>query len=238
MFKEMSKKERKLTIMRFAIFFIVTAIIIILSIKLLPLITKLSNEESRIEFKEQVSAMGIKGIFLMLGIQILQIVVAVIPGQPVEIISGMLYGTFGGMLLCLIGILIGTVIVFYTVRKVGLDFVQLFFSKEKIDEIKNSKIFKNTAKFETLLLIIFAIPMIPKDIFVYLGGISPIEPKRFFSIATFARIPGLILTVYAGNKLSEGSFVVTLVLFIVVMLIGAIGIYASNIAKQRLEEKS
>ena len=101
MFKEMSKKERKLAIMRFAIFFIVITAIIILSIKLLPLITKLSNEESRIEFKEQVSAMGIKGIFLMLGIQILQIVVAVIPGQPVEIISGMLYGTFGGILLCL-----------------------------------------------------------------------------------------------------------------------------------------
>lgn len=236
MLKELNKKEKALTLVRGIIFVFVTALVIYFTIKSLPLISMLSNESSRLEFKNMVFSMGIKGIFLMLGLQILQIVVAVIPGQPMEILFGMLYGTWLGMFLCLLGILIGTMIVFYVVRKIGTDFIQLFFSKEKIEEIKQSKTFKNPQKFEMLLFVIFAIPMIPKDIFVYVGGISPIKPRRFFCIATFARIPGLILTIYAGNKLSEGSFLVTLVIFIAVLLIGIIGIYATNLAKKRLEE--
>jgi uncharacterized membrane protein YdjX (TVP38/TMEM64 family) len=169
---------------------------------------------------------------------IIKFVVAVIPGQPVEIISGMLYGVFPGMLLCIIGIFIGTFVVLYTVRKIGTDFIQLFFSKEKINEIKDSKIFKNTTKFEVLVFIIFIIPLIPKDIFIYLGGLSPIKAKRFLFIATIARIPSLFFTVYAGNNLSEGNFGITIVVFIAVTLIGLIGIYASNSIRNRLERES
>ena len=236
--RKLSKKEKRLAIVRGIITFIVIALMIVATIYFLPMMTNLSDETYRAEFKTNISNMGFKGVLIVLLLQILQIIVAVIPGQPMEIVSGMLYGTWGGMILCLVGILIGTALVFYIVRKAGVNFIQLFFSPEKIDEMKNSKIFKNPAKFELLLFIIFVIPMIPKDIFIYLGGLSPVRPKRFLAIATLARIPGLFITVFAGNSLSEGSFTIAVVLVTTFIIIGLIGYFISSRAQAKLEEES
>lgn len=234
---KLNTKEKTFMILRFVIFVIVIVIMAYATLKCIPIIGKLADEKSRIEFKNEISQMGFKGVLMVLGLQILQIAVAVIPGQPMEIVSGMLYGTWGGMLLCLVGVFLGTTLVFYLVRKIGTDFIQLFFSKEKINEIKDSKLFRNPAKFEMVLFIVFVIPLLPKDIFIYLGGISPVRPKRFLAIATLARIPGLFVTVYAGNKLSEGSFLVTLILVGVFLLVGLLGYEWGNRAKKKLEEE-
>ena len=223
--KKLTKKERNMAIIRLILTILVFIACIVITIKILPIVSKLSDENYRVYFKEKVNAMGFKGVIFVLLLQILQIVVAVIPGQPMEIVSGMLYGPIGGIFVCLVGIFIGTAIVFYLVRKLGTDFMQLFFSPEKIDSIKNSKIFKNSAKFEFIMLIIFVIPMMPKDIFIYLGGISPVRPKRFLAIATLARIPGLFLTVYMGNRISNGNFSMVVVLIAIILIIAAIGYF-------------
>lgn len=234
----LEKKEKKLAIARIIISIIVIGIMIIGTIAFLPMISKISNEETRVEFKNDVANMGVKGVFVVLILQILQIVVAVIPGQPMEIISGMLYGTWGGMLLCLVGILIGTTIVFYIVRRLGVSFIQLFFSKEKIDELKNKKLFKNPAKFELLVFIIFVIPMIPKDIFIYFAGLTPVRPKRFIILATLSRIPSLFITVFAGNTLSQGSFTTTIILVAAFLILGMIGYYISSRAQDKIEKQA
>lgn len=234
--KKLTKKERNMAIIRLILTVLVFIACIVITIKVLPIVSKLSDENYRVYFKEKVNAMGFKGVIFVLLLQILQIVVAVIPGQPMEIVSGMLYGPIGGIFVCLVGIFIGTAIVFYLVRKLGTDFMQLFFSPEKIDSIKNSKIFKNSAKFEFIMLIIFVIPMMPKDIFIYLGGISPVRPKRFLAIATLARIPGLFLTVYMGNRISNGNFSMVVVLIAIILIIAAIGYFIYSRAEQKFEK--
>lgn len=235
--RKLSKKEKKLAIARGVITFVVVIIMILATMYFLPVISKLSNENYRIQFKEKIDSMGIKGVIFVLILQVLQIIVAVVPGQPMEIVSGMLYGTWGGMLLCLVGIFIGTALVFYIVRKVGTSFIQLFFSPEKIDELRKSKVFRNPAKFELLLFIVFVIPVIPKDIFIYLGGISPVRPKRFLAIATIARIPGLFITVFAGNKLSEGSFITVVVMIAALLIIASICYFISSRAQDKIEKE-
>lgn len=234
--KKITKKERNMAIIRLILTVLVFIACIVITIKVLPIVSKLSDENYRVYFKEKVNAMGFKGVIFVLLLQILQIVVAVIPGQPMEIVSGMLYGPIGGIFVCLVGIFIGTAIVFYLVRKLGTDFMQLFFSPEKIDSIKNSKIFKNSAKFEFIMLIIFVIPMMPKDIFIYLGGISPVRPKRFLAIATLARIPGLFLTVYMGNRISNGNFSMVVVLIAIILIIAAIGYFIYSRTEQKFEK--
>ena len=234
--KKLTKKERNMAIIRLILTVLVFIACIVITIKVLPIVSKLSDENYRVYFKEKVNAMGFKGVIFVLLLQILQIVVAVIPGQPMEIVSGMLYGPIGGIFVCLVGIFIGTAIVFYLVKKLGTDFMQLFFSPEKIDSIKNSKIFKNSAKFEFIMLIIFVIPMMPKDIFIYLGGISPVRPKRFLAIATLARIPGLFLTVYMGNRISNGNFSMVVVLIAIILIIAAIGYFIYSRAEQKFEK--
>ena len=225
---KLSLREKHLMVIRGIIIFFVIILMAWATIEAFPLISKLSNEETRIEFKEDIANKGIVGVLIVLGLQILQIVVAVIPWQPMEIVSGMLYGTWGGMLLCLVGIFIGTAIVYFIVRRVGTDFIQLFFKKEQIDNIRNSKLFKDTRKFELLLFVVFVLPLVPKDIFIYIGGLSPIKPKKFLTLATLSRIPGLFITVYAGNKLSEGEFLTVIILIALFLVLGILGYIISR----------
>lgn len=208
------------------------------TIAVIPFIKNLGDPVYRLEFKNYIDSLGIKGVLLLLGLQVLQIVVAFIPGQPTEIISGMLYGNIGGILISLLGIFIGTTIVFFLVRKLGSDFIQLFFSKDAVEKIKNSKVFKNPQKFELLMFIIFVTPFIPKDIFIYLGGISPVRAKRFLIIATFGRLPGLILAVYMGDTIYKGNFVLVIILTIAIIAIGLLGYYISNKASKKIEDES
>ncbi len=234
--EELTKKEKNILIIRFIIIVITICLIAFITVKALPLIGKIANEDTRLELKDDIANMGIKGVLITLGLQILQIVVAVIPGQPMEIISGMLYGTWGGMLLCLVGIFIGTGIVFFLTRKIGMSFIQLFFSKEQVEKIKQKKIFKNPRKLELFMFIMFVLPLLPKDIFIYVAGISPVNPKRFLFIATIARIPGLLITVYAGNTLSEGNFITVALLVLLFIALGIIGYKISDRAEEKIEK--
>lgn len=236
--KNLTKQEKIYMIIRVSLLFIIIGIMTWVTIAIIPFIKDLADPVYRVEFKNYIDSLGIKGVLLLLGIEVLQIVVAVIPGQPTEILSGMLYGNVGGILISLLGIFIGTTIVFFLVRKLGTDFIQLFFSKEAVEKIKNSKIFKNPQKFELLMFIIFVIPFIPKDIFIYLGGISPVRAKRFLPIATLGRLPGLIIAVYMGDKIYQGNFGLVAALTVGFIAIGLLGYYISDKAQKKLEDES
>ena len=87
------------------------------------------------EFRAWVHEPGILGKFIIIGISAFQIIVAVIPGEPIEIASGYAFGWFWGAVFCLIGILLGQMIVFLFAKKFGMDFVEIFVSKEKLKKI-------------------------------------------------------------------------------------------------------
>lgn len=222
------KSEYKRYIIRAISLIIIIGIFTILSVKYAPLIVKLADANYRLEFKNEISQMGFKGVFIILGLQILQTIVAILPGQPIEIISGMLYGTFWGTVVCVLGIFISVLAIFFMVRRYGIDFIRLFFSEEKIEKIKESNLFKNSSKFEMVLFVIFFLPIFPKDIFIYIAGLSPIKPYKFIALATLARIPGQWLGVYTGSKILQGSYAMPIIVFAIFGLLGILFIVFSK----------
>ena len=71
------------------------------------------------------------------------------------------------------------------VGKFGKKYLYNTFSKEKIQKIENSKLFKNPKKAEVLMCILFFTPGTPKDLLTYIGFLFPIPPIKFILIATF-----------------------------------------------------
>ena len=76
----------------------------------------LTQPQARDAFIEFVRGKGVLGVFIFLGIQLLQVVVAFLPGEAVEFAAGLLYGTWAGLLLCLLGILLASCTVYAFVR--------------------------------------------------------------------------------------------------------------------------
>ena len=208
------------------------AIVILISVfiwQMAPLIMKLSTPEGRIYFKHKINQMGFTGVMMLVGLQVLQILLVILPGEPVEVLAGMCYGVWGGYLFITISVLITNIIIFFTVRKLGKKYLYNFFQKEKVDKIMKSKLFKKSRNIELVLFMIFFLPGTPKDLFVYIGGLLPVKPVRFILIATLARFPSVITSTMVGAHISNGNWKTSLVIYAVTFVVAVILIYLVNL---------
>ncbi|MFZ2538168.1 MAG: VTT domain-containing protein [Oscillospiraceae bacterium] len=214
-------KQNKVDFIKFVSFSIIIVVLIVLTIKLFPWIMSLMNESGRLAFQNYVHSKGAFGVLILLGAQILQVVVAFIPGEPLEVLAGLLYGTFGGYIICTIGILIGTMIIYYTVKWLGVSSITKLVGTGKLDKFK---FLNDTKKLETIVFLLFFIPGTPKDFLTYFIPITKIKPTTFFIIVTVARIPSIISSTFAGSSIGDGKWIQTIIIFVVIGIISLIGI--------------
>lgn len=211
---------------------IITIIIIIflvgLTIYLFPVMKNLSTIEGQQEFKQMASNSGIVGLLALFGLQLAQIFLIIIPGEPLEILAGMCYGSVGGTIFIMASACIISTIIFLLVRKYGKKFVYEFCNKDKIDKIENSKLFQNPQKIEFILLILFLIPGTPKDLLVYISGLLPIKPLKFILISTFARFPSVISSTLVGANIVDGNWKIGVILYAAIVLAVGIIIFIIN----------
>lgn len=214
----------------FKIALIIITILLIAGIvwKLAPLMANLSTTEGQVAFKEQIGNMGFSGGLMLMGLELLQIILVVLPAEPLEVLAGMCYGTWGGTLFITFAAFISTVMIYFLIAKLGKKVLENFMSKEKIDKIENSKFLKNTRRLEIIMFLLFFIPGTPKDLLVYIGALLPIKPIRFIMISTFARFPSIISSTMVGDNITNGEWTISLIIYGVTFLITAVGIYISK----------
>lgn len=222
---------------------IITIIIIVflvgLTIYLFPVMKNLSTIEGQQEFKQMVSNSGIVGFLALFGLQLAQIFLIIIPGEPLEILAGMCYGSVGGTIFIMVSACIISTIIFLLVRKYGKKFVYEFCDKEKIDKIENSKLFQNPQKIEFILLILFLIPGTPKDLLVYISGLLPIKPLKFILISTFARFPSVISSTLVGANIVGGNWKFGVILYATIVLaVGAIILIINKFDKDEITKQA
>ena len=187
-------------------------------------------------FDQWIRSYGIWGKAVYVGITVLQVIVAVIPGEPFEIGGGYCFGAVSGTLLCLMGEAIGSILVFSLVRKFGRSLVEVFFSEEQINKLS---FLHDERKLTLLAFILFCVPGTPKDLLAYVMGLTPIEPLRLFVINLVARIPSVFTSTYAGYCLRKGAFVQTGVVFAITLVISLTGLYFYNrITKKKEAQES
>lgn len=238
----MLKKEKRNKTIKIIIFIIPIMILIGCTIYLYPIMKELLKPEGRENLKIEIQQNGPNGILLLLGLEAAQIFLPILPGEPIEILAGMCYGTFGGLIFIMLSVFIVTAMIFFMVRKFGRDFVYTMVSKEKIQKIENSKLFTHPKQIEYIMLILFLLPGTPKDLLTYLAGLLPIKPSRFIVIATLARLPSIISSTYAGATLINGNWKIGLLMYVGIFVVVGIAILLAKkfdkteITKEILEE--
>lgn len=177
----------------------------------------ITSAQAREAYIQQMRNAGLSGFAIFLGLQVLQVVVAVIPGEPIEIMAGVLYGTLGGMLVCLLGVFLGSVLIYYFVKGIGIN---------PLESEKHRKyaFLSDPRKAEMLMFVLFLVPGTPKDILLYFAPFLPIRPRNFFLLSTLARIPSVVSSTFAGANLAQGDFAVTALVFVIAGAAGALGI--------------
>lgn len=214
----MSKKN-KIKMFKIILTIIVLTIFIGIIIYLFPVMKNLSSKEGQIAFKEKVENSGIWGLLSLFGLQVAQIFLIIVPGEPIEILAGMCYGGIWGTVFIMVSAFIISTVIFLLVRKFGRKFVCSFCDEKKVEKIENNKLFQNPKKIEMIMLILFLIPGTPKDLLVYVGGLLPIKASRFIIISSFARFPSVITSTLAGENLAVGDWKMSIILYIGILIL-------------------
>ena len=172
-------------------------------------------------FRAWIDEQGLWGHVVFVGMMVLQIVVAVIPGEPLEIAAGYVFGVWEGTLLCMIGAFLGSVLVFCLVRWLGVRAIEVFFPIEKIQSMK---FLQNSKRLNLIVFILFFIPGTPKDILTYVVGLTSMKLSTWLLITSFARIPSIITSTIGGDALGLQNYQFAIVVFVVTILISAAGL--------------
>lgn len=196
-----------------------------------PMIRFVSEPE---RFRAWVNASGIWGRLVFLGMVILQVVVALIPGEALEIGAGYAFGAVEGTLLSMAGIALGSALVFRLVRRFGTALAEVFFPIEKIHSLRW---LKDSRRLKLLTFLVFFIPGTPKDLLTYFMGLTPIRFWDYFWIATLARIPSIVTSTVGGNALGGENYRFAILVFVITGILSALGIWFWNRLEKRRQKK-
>lgn len=199
-----------------------------------PHIHLLFEEEGRVELIHQVRGNGAKGVLILLLLQLLQVIVAWIPGEVVQIVAGLIYGPFGGMLIILAGCVLSSILIFALVHKLGAPFVQSMVSTKWLDKLEG---FEQSGKLRTTVFVLFLIPGIPKDTLTYLVPLTNMPMREFVLTANIARIPGVATSTFAAASLARGDYLQAFLLFCVAAAIAIVVLLFKDKLMALLDER-
>ena len=139
----------------------------------------------------------------MLGINIVQVLLAFLPGEPVELASGYAFGFWEGTALCLVASGLATSMIYWATRRWGWKLVGLFFDRSLFDRFSW---LKSAKRLELIMLIVFLIPGTPKDFLTYFAGLTNMRFLSVVLIATFGRIPSIVTSTIAASAVGSGNW--------------------------------
>lgn len=180
--------------------------------------------------KAWVDAQGHWAPLAMAALVVAQIVIAVLPGEPVELAAGYLFGFWEGTAICLAGGLVGTLVVTALVRLLGMRIVRRLFSTKKLESISW---LHDAKRFELLMFIVFLIPGTPKDVLTYAAGLTTCPWWRIAAITTVGRIPSIITSTLAAGFASSGNWTAAIVTAAVTLVLVAMGSSAYALLRRR-----
>ena len=185
-------------------------------------------------FRAWVEQRGVWGKIAYVGMVFLQVLVAVIPGEPLEICGGYAFGAFWGTVLCLLGAMLGSVAVFAFVRRFGQPLVEVFFSREKLDFLR---FLHSSPRRDALFWLIFTVPGTPKDLLCYFAGLTDLPWRTWLLISSVGRIPSIVTSTIGGDALGVQNYQFALIAFAVTLAISGVGLLIYRAVCRRHEEK-
>ena len=173
--------------------------------------------------RDYICSFGAASWLVFLALQFLQVFIALIPGELLETVAGFAFAPLWGTVLCYVGIALASTLVFLLTRRFGVKLVEVFISREKINQLR---FLSTEKKRNTLLFLLFFIPGTPKDLLTYFVGLTNIRLGEFLLISLIARFPSVISSTFGGHLLGEGDYMAAVILYTItgaVSLLGMLG---------------
>ena len=153
---------------------------------------------------------------LIIGLQIIQVVVCILPGQPIQFAASYMFGVGIGYLLSIIGAVIGTAISFCLAKALGSEAMHIIFGEKKLRDYQRRL---NSGRGLMMTFLIYLIPGVPKDLVSYAAGISEMRFRPFVLAATIGRSPAMLGSLLVGHFFGKQNYTAMIIITAVIVLI-------------------
>ena len=172
------------------------------------------------ELEYYIKGAGIKGIILLFFIEIFEMILFVIPGAPVRIVAGAIYGTVLGGFICWLGFITANFLMFSVIHKFGVNAV------EETAGIKtNPKVRQliEKAKNPTVaIMIICLIPFVPNGVLPYVAASTGlIDRKDYIFAIALGSFPAIFIYAAIGKLLVSGDLKQMILVFAAIIAVSA-----------------
>lgn len=213
--------ERKRKILASISIAVVSVLVVLLTLFIWNWLRSFSQDD----FRDYIQSFGAAGWLVLLGLQFLQVFIALIPGELLETAAGYAFGPWIGTAICYIGVALASSLIFVLTRRYGVKLVEIFMERERINELR----FLNTErKRNNLIFLLYFIPGTPKDLLTYFVGLTDIKLSTFLTLSMIARIPSVISSTFGGHLLGEERYIGAIVLYGVTGLVSLLGMIGYN----------
>jgi uncharacterized membrane protein YdjX (TVP38/TMEM64 family) len=142
-----------------------------------------------------LNSFGPLSVVIFIGLQILQVLIAPIPGEINGFIGGYLYGPVLGTIYSTIGLTIGSWLAFMLARWLGTPFVEKIITPQMVQKYDYFMEHRGIP----ITFILFLIPGFPKDALSYIIGLSHMKATTFLILCTGGRLLGTIMLSVSGS---------------------------------------
>lgn len=173
-------------------------------------------------FRAWVDSRGPAAPALFIGMVALQVVVAIIPGEPLEIAAGYAFGAVEGTVLCLAGTFLGSMAVFLLVRRFGTRAVEIFIPLEELRPLRFLQ--KSERRLRLWVFFIFFLPGTPKDLLCYFAGLTDLSWGKWLLLCSVGRLPSILTSTIGGSALGVQDYQFAILVFAGTLLLSGAGL--------------
>ncbi len=225
----MARHRKRVQILSLVVF---VAVIAGATYLLWPFMSSLNTDEGMESIRETLSSYGsVGGVLVFTAIQAIQVIIAVVP--PIQIVGGLLFGWFFGAVLSFAGVVLGSLVIFLLVKKIGTPIVEAFVDEKQITKFK---FLQDERKLTGILILLYLIPGIPKDVLTYIVPLTKVSAKDFFMYVMPCRLPAIIMSTVLGSNVGSGNFVIVIGIIAAFMVIGIVGFFFKDAILNKIKQ--
>lgn len=212
---------------------VILALLTAATLASIPIVKELRTEAGMEKLKEELESRysGVSAMLVFVLIQAVQVIIAVIP--PVQIIGGVLFGWLPGCILSFIGTFLGTLVIFLMVGRFGRPLVEAFVDEK---HLKKYKFLQDEKKLIKVLVILYLIPGVPKDVISYIVPLTKISRRDFFLYVMPCRLPAILMSTVMGSNAVDGNLGTVIGIVCAAMVMGIFGFFFKDSIVDKLNK--
>lgn len=163
--------------------------------------------------QEKLQELGIRGYLTISIMSLLQVVLTVIPSEPIEVLSGLTFGFLRGTAAVMAGVVLGNTVIYLLYRVYGDKLREYFDEKLHIDIAAKG----SSLAVTVIIFVLYLLPAVTYGFICFLASAVGMKYPRYIIVTTLGAIPSVCIGVALGHVAITSSWILSLIIFLVIL---------------------